>query len=436
MKKIFTLFAAVLISAHVLAQAPQKMSYQAVIRNSSNALIASTQVGMKISILQTTDSGTAVYIETQTPTTNSNGLVSLAIGTGITSDNFAGIDWSAGPYFIKTETDPTGGTSYSITVTSQLMSVPFALYAANSGNAGVPYTGATAAVDLGAYDLTLNGMTIGLGSGQAITNTASGRQALWANNTGVENTAIGANTILFNTTGSHNTASGYQALQGNTTGNSNTAYGVGTLLTNGTGNNLTAIGFGANVAIDGLTNATALGYDANVSTSNTIQLGNSSVTNVNTAGKVTTGAVTYPNTDGVAGQVLQTNGSGIASWVAPASDQSNLVSNLQTQLDNQNIDINFLKSTNLELQSKVSDLINVVNGLNEAKLVLQSNVSQLQTNISDLQFDNQQIRNQIMNLEDRFMYYYYYNPEIDMMRNQIMDLEYQINMLQQAIGIP
>ncbi len=132
MKKIFTLFAAVLISVQVLAQAPQKMSYQAVIRNSSNSLVASTQVGMKISILQTTDTGTAVYEETQTPTTNANGLVSLAIGTGITTDNFAGIDWSAGPYFVKTETDPAGGTNYTITGSSQLMSVPFALYTANS----------------------------------------------------------------------------------------------------------------------------------------------------------------------------------------------------------------------------------------------------------------------------------------------------------------
>ncbi len=115
------------------AQVPQKMSYQAVVRNGSNALIVSAPVGMKISLLQGSASGTAVYVETQTPTTNSNGLVSLEIGTGsIVSGTFSGINWANGPYFIKTETDPLGGTNYTISGTSQLTSVPYALFAANS----------------------------------------------------------------------------------------------------------------------------------------------------------------------------------------------------------------------------------------------------------------------------------------------------------------
>ena len=135
MKNLFTLFAAVLLTANVFAQAPQKMSYQAVIRNSSNALVTGTAVGMRISILQGSSSGTAVYAETQTPTTNANGLVSIEIGAGtVVTGTFAGIDWSAGPYFIKTETDPAGGTSYSITGTSQLLSVPYALSAAGIAN--------------------------------------------------------------------------------------------------------------------------------------------------------------------------------------------------------------------------------------------------------------------------------------------------------------
>jgi hypothetical protein len=90
---------------------------------------------MRISILQTTPSGTAVYVETQTPTTNANGLVSIEIGGGtVVVGNFSTINWANGPYFVKTETDPTGGTNYSITGTSQLLSVPYALYAATAGN--------------------------------------------------------------------------------------------------------------------------------------------------------------------------------------------------------------------------------------------------------------------------------------------------------------
>ena len=125
MKKIYKLIVAFtfLVSVNAFAQAPQKMSYQAVIRNASNALVTSTAVGMQITILQNT---TPVYTETQTPTTNANGLVSIEIG-GVSG--FSTIDWSAGPYFIKTETDPTGGTTYSITGTSQLLSVPYALHA-------------------------------------------------------------------------------------------------------------------------------------------------------------------------------------------------------------------------------------------------------------------------------------------------------------------
>ena len=137
MKKIYSLVVGLLLTASVWAQAPQKMSYQAVIRNSSNALITSTPVGMQISILQGSPTGTAVYVETQTPSTNANGLVSLEIGTGtIVTGTFAGINWAAGPYFIKTETDPTGGTAYTIAGTNELMSVPYALFSVNAGVGG------------------------------------------------------------------------------------------------------------------------------------------------------------------------------------------------------------------------------------------------------------------------------------------------------------
>lgn len=138
MKKTITVFTLVLFSTVLVAApppVPQKMSYQAVIRNSSNELITNHAVGMKVSILQTSATGTVVYSETHTPTSNANGLITIAIGTGaVISGSFSGIDWSAGPYFIKTETDPAGGTSYSITSTSELLSVPYALMAKNVQN--------------------------------------------------------------------------------------------------------------------------------------------------------------------------------------------------------------------------------------------------------------------------------------------------------------
>ena len=134
MKKFSPTLFLLFLSLCIYGQSPEKMSYQAVIRDASNTLVTNQSIGMQISILQTTITGTTVYAETHTVTTNLNGLVSLEIGTGSTSDTFSTIDWSAGPYFIKTETDPTGGSSYTITGTSQLMSVPFAMYAKSSGN--------------------------------------------------------------------------------------------------------------------------------------------------------------------------------------------------------------------------------------------------------------------------------------------------------------
>jgi uncharacterized membrane protein len=137
MKKIYSVIVGLLLTTIIWAQAPEKMSFQAVVRNSSNALVVNKTVGMRLSILQSSVSGTAVYVETQNPTTNANGLASLEIGGGtVVSGAFAAIDWSTGPYFIKTETDLNGGSNYSISGTSQLLSVPYALFAGNVAKNG------------------------------------------------------------------------------------------------------------------------------------------------------------------------------------------------------------------------------------------------------------------------------------------------------------
>lgn len=130
MKKLITLCLLIVIAAvPSFAQSPDGVNYQAVVRDGSGQLVTSTVVGMRLSILQGSSSGTAVYTETHLPTTNGYGLVNVALGDGSTSDDFSTIDWGNGPYFIRLEIDVTGGTSYQLMGASQLLSVPYALYA-------------------------------------------------------------------------------------------------------------------------------------------------------------------------------------------------------------------------------------------------------------------------------------------------------------------
>lgn len=113
-------------------QAPQQLSYQAILRDVDNKLLSEQKVSVRISILQKNVEGKAVYQEEHLATTNINGLVTLQIGTGKTSQNFASIQWNDGPFFIKTEAVPSDGNKYSIVGTTQILSVPFALYANSS----------------------------------------------------------------------------------------------------------------------------------------------------------------------------------------------------------------------------------------------------------------------------------------------------------------
>jgi len=136
LRKILFLLAAIFISSTIFSQSPEKMSYQSVIRDENTALLVNQPIGMRVSILQGDIEGTSVYSEAHSVNTNANGLASLEIGGGtVLSGVFANIDWASGPYFILTEVDIDGGANYTISGTSQLMSVPYALYAKNAGSA-------------------------------------------------------------------------------------------------------------------------------------------------------------------------------------------------------------------------------------------------------------------------------------------------------------
>ena len=134
MKKFLSFIVLFFMGMLLFAQAPQKFTYQAVVRNESNTLVRGN-VGVRITILQGGANGTMVYQETHTAVTNANGLMTLQIGGGtVVNGDFATIDWADGPYFLKTETDPTGGSNYTIEGTQQLLSVPYALYAGHAAN--------------------------------------------------------------------------------------------------------------------------------------------------------------------------------------------------------------------------------------------------------------------------------------------------------------
>lgn len=116
------------------AQSPQRFSYQALIRDAADVVLVNTTIGMRVSILQGSAVGPSVYTETHSASTNAGGIVMLEIGGGTpVSGSMAAIDWSASTYYIKTETDPSGGTSYNISGTHQLISVPYAMYS-GTGN--------------------------------------------------------------------------------------------------------------------------------------------------------------------------------------------------------------------------------------------------------------------------------------------------------------
>lgn len=129
---VFFIFTSVALKA----QSPQKINFQSIVRNTNGVIVSNKSVSFKITILSGSISGTPVYSEAHLKTTDAIGLVSLQIGTGtVSSGVFSSIDWGNASHFIKLEADFTGGNTYVTLGTQELMSVPYAIYAAKTDTA-------------------------------------------------------------------------------------------------------------------------------------------------------------------------------------------------------------------------------------------------------------------------------------------------------------
>jgi len=316
-------------------------------------------------------SGTTLNIPAVSSTVNAgsiSGTVAVANGgTGATSFTANNVLLGNGTSALQVVAPGASGNVLTSNGTTWSSTTPAA--------SGVPYSGASGAVNLGAYNLTVNSLTIGQGGRSSNNNTAIGIGVLPSTTSGNNNTGLGSNALAANT-GDNNVGIGFQALKLNTSGGNNIAIGQNAANSNLTGSNNVAIGFqtafwasasdnitavgsmalnaekgAGNTAIGvgagkvgsggpyinttnstflgfntttgkttdvTIDNATAIGYGATVTASNLIQLGNTSVTNVKTSGTVTAGDITYPKTHGTANQVLTTTGSGTLTFTTPA----------------------------------------------------------------------------------------------------------------------
>jgi len=317
MKTIKTLFTGMLMLLAVisLAQAPQAFKYQTVVRDGDGNALQNQDVSLRMSIRNETPDGTILFQETHNVQTNAFGLVSLEVGNGELvsgSGTIWGVDWGNAEKFLEIEIDPTGGSSYVLMGTSQLLSVPYALYAKsagdetwsksgssvfyNQGKVGIGtdspgakldvaghiwQTGTGGSVFLGVSaglndDFSYNHNTfVGSNAGGANTlgsqntaiggdalssnieanyNTAVGNSSLKDNISGASNAALGYGALKSNTTGYYNTASGYRSMHQNTSGSYNTAVGYLSLENNELSNGNTALGHGALINSTGNSN--------------------------------------------------------------------------------------------------------------------------------------------------------------------------------------
>jgi hypothetical protein len=204
MKRKLLLFAFIFTGFAAYAQAPNQLNYQGVARTSAGSPIASAPIGVQLTIHDGSSTGTTVYQETQTVTTNAFGLYNIAFGTGtVTSGTWAGINWSTGNKYMEVGIDPAGGSAYTSLGTSQLLSSPYALYANKAGSANTATTATTATTITGTVPMSgdvtgTNAAAVVVklqGNNVSATAPTTGQVLQWSGSAWTPTTAAGSGTV-------------------------------------------------------------------------------------------------------------------------------------------------------------------------------------------------------------------------------------------------
>ncbi|MCF3109752.1 tail fiber domain-containing protein [Niabella sp. CC-SYL272] len=252
--KLFLLLSAIGLVITGKAQVPAKFAFQGLARNSSGQAVANKAISVRFTIHEGSEAGATVFQETHTPTTNANGVFNVAVGSGVAgggAENLITIKWAAATYYLQVEIDPAGGSAYTTISTSQLLSVPYAIWA---GRVAVPFstvTEFTGATLNGASNKALAEMATAMGN----FTTASGTGAVAM---GIGTTASG---IVSTSMGNATKATGDYALA---TGSSTEASGEASL-TAGKGSKATNA------------NAVAMGNEAQANGNTSFALGSQSI---------------------------------------------------------------------------------------------------------------------------------------------------------------
>ena len=294
----------------------QTFNYQAVVRDNAGALITNQSVGVQIELLQGGATGTTVYTETHAVTTNAYGVVSLVVGAGTTTaGTFTSIDWSAQNYWLEVAVDITGGTSYVVIGSSQILNVPYANHATTDDNVRLFFDKSKGAFRAGfAEGVEWNDTNVGDRSVAFGTkNTVSSFQSFAM---GTQNTVSGPTSATF---GANNNITGIATFSTgeNLTAEARSQVTIGYLNTAKAGNALIKVPTDRLLVVGN-------GFDEMSRSDALVMLknGNTTLNGQLTIDGDNQGAgtsYTLPAQDGAINQILATNGAGITSWVnAPA----------------------------------------------------------------------------------------------------------------------